>query len=249
MKRSKALLAIALVVCGFQGLDGQTVSAVNMLLVGTEGNETARAKGAEGRLSDFQDYLTTSLGGRSKNVILVPLSKQALSFSTIATAYSTSDSSDILVSLWMGPWLKNEKSPERSELLSNQKVRVQAEYLLNLASFVPSKSLLMFILAPQQFSFPEGVLKNPNSQMTSGGKYVVVVKPPAGMDFDGLADAFADILKNMQKLAPMDVNKDGWVSVSEWLRDFMLKSKAQKLALTMSQVAQFPDFRIAEAKP
>lgn len=220
-----------------------------MMIVGSEGSESVRAKGAESRLDDLQEYLTASLGGRSKNVIVLPLSKQASPFPTIATAYSTSDSTDLLVAVWMGPWQRNEKIQERSELLTGQKSRIQAEYLLNFATFAPSKSMLMFIVAPQQFAFPEMILKNPNAPMTSGGKYIVVVKPAAGMDFDGLMDAFEDILKDMPKSAPMDANKDGWVTVSEWLRDFMNKSRAQNLTLTMSQVAKFPDFRILEAKP
>lgn len=252
MKRTKLLFLIGV----FVGIlpvasRAQYVSFVNVLLVASDGTEEVRFKGAESELEDLNDYFSGSFGGRQKSRILLPLSKlgKVSALQQIASTYANSDSSDLLVAAWLGPWKRNQAAPSMSAFVSNHTETIPAEYVTSFINFIPAQSAFLFIVSPQgDYEFPTELLRDYPAAAAVGGKHVIIVKPRVRMSYGDMVDAFVGVIKKMRKIEETDGNKDGWITSVEWLREFYRKSQAAKLSLSGFTIEPSREFRISQVK-
>lgn len=229
---------------------GQNITFLHSVMIGSDGTDKVRAKGAEKRLEDLHEYFTESLTNRVKNKIILPFSKEQKTslLQSVATVYGTSDSSDMVIGVWAGAWQPNPRAPELAEFVTSHSERIPAEYVVNFANFLAPHSVILFILAPQGFEFPSDVLNGYDGSTASGGKHIILVRSRERVDFDDLLSTFADVAKRMRSVETIDSNKDGWITTAEWIREFSKKAQSAKLSLVAYQLSKVPEYRIMQLK-
>ncbi len=229
---------------------GQNVTFLHSVMIGSDGTDKVKAKGAEKRLEDLHEYFTESLTNRVKNKIILPFSNEQKTslLQSVATVYGTSDSSDMVICVWAGAWQSNPRAPELAEFVTSHSERIPAEYVVNFANFLAPHSVILYILAPQGFDFPADVLKGYDGSTASGGKHIILVRLRERGDFDDLLSAFTDVVKSMRSVETIDTNKDGWITTAEWIREFSKKSQGAKLSLVAYQLSKVPEYRITQLK-
>lgn len=239
-----------LVIGLFSLASGQNITYLHTIMVGSEGNDRVRASDAEDNLNDWGDYVAASLGGRVKSKIVFSGSKteKASLAQTLASVYATGDSTDLVVTVWAGGWERNPGTPELSSFALPGSEKISAEYLVNFTSFLAPENVLVFVIAPESFQFPLDVLSKYDPSTISSGKHIIVVRSRERRDYDDLLDVFTDLLKGMREPAGIDTNKDGWVTTTEWIREFSKKASAARLTLNAFQLSRAPEFRVAQVK-
>jgi hypothetical protein len=241
---------ILLTLFGWNVAASQNVQYLHTVLIGSNGDNRVKTGGGEGALEDLHKYFLDSFQGRLKTKTILQLSKkqQGSIGDAVGRVYASSDSADLVVLVWAGPWQRDDRAVERSSFISLHNETLPAEYILNFVQFIPAQSVLAFILSPLSHEFPPEVLTEFQPSTASGGRHIILIRPTVRMDFDDVVDAFTDAVKAMRSAQEIDTNKDGWVRFSEWIREFYKKAQQEKLALAGFAVAKFPDYRLVQVK-
>lgn len=217
------------------------------LFVGTEGPTRTEAPGAEDRLSEFQEVFLRSLGLRPRSGIVLPLSTlgERSGFEQIAAMTAAGNSSDVVVSMVLGPWRKDANHIELSALSSPQSETITIDYLLNLMLFHPSQAMVTFVVAPTQHPFPTEMFQKQQPGVGGGGKYLVVVQARNSTGYESVVDRFKDVLAEMEDPSGGDANGDGVLSFTEWLKLLVRKATAE-FAISPYKILGGPDIGLRQ---
>ena len=247
--RRTSLTVWILIISGLTALPAQAQNAAYLqgLYIASDGTARKEAAGAEESVGLIHHELLRSMGMRSRgntDLALSSLGDQS-AFGRVAAMQSASDSNDVLVAVVLGGWQKDPKHVEFSSLLSAHPDSITLDYILNFMLFVPARTTVLFVLAPSQFVFPLDLFEGQRPGVTGGGKYLVVLQPQNQRNFELSVDAFHELLERTGKSESGDSDKDGMLSMAEWLVLFGQLAKPEFTVLPY-RIIEGPDIQLKQ---
>ena len=247
MKRTPLIVLGLLAGFGAATVEAQNAAYLQGLYIASDGSGRNEAPGAEGSIGLFHNEFLQSMGMRSRGnteLALRSLGEQSV-FGRIATMQSVSDSNDVAVAVVIGAWRKDPTHVEFSSLMSSHSDTITLDYLLNFMIFVPVRNTVLFVLAPMQHAFPIDLFQGQRPGVGGGGKYLVVLQPQSQKDFDSSVDAFHELVEKSGETEAGDNNKDGMLSMTEWLVLFGQLARPEFTVLPY-RIIEGPDIQLKQ---
>ena len=235
----------------FCRVPAQPLSAVDVIVAGSNGNGTVTIKGSESDLTDLAGGIRSAFQGRVRNELILPFSDLAgqSCFEKITTFFNACDSNDILITVWIGPWSGNRRNVTATGFLNTNEPGLTVDYLLNFIRLMPARNSFNFVIAPGRYSFPVAVLKGYARSAASGGKHLILMGALQRMSYNSMIEGFINAFEKMQEWKHLDLNRNGEVTASEWLATFEKHNREDKLTMMpywLERGADIPLLHIAK---
>jgi hypothetical protein len=232
VSRNKYIIFLLLLLAG--QITAQPVSVVNVIVAGSDGNDAVKIKGSESDLNDLAGYIRSAFGGKIRNELILPLSKQEdrSCLQKITTVFNACDSNDILITVWIGPWTANPRNASAANFLNVNEPMLTVDYVLNAMRLMPSRTSFNFIVAPERYSFPIAMVKEYPRSAASGGRHLLLVSARERMSYVTMVERFIGAMEKMKEWKLLDANRDGRVLASEWLIGLERRALEEKINLT-----------------
>lgn len=240
---------LALVLVPFTIAKGQAVESLQSLVLGSGGRGALKISFNEKALADVHASLVKALS-------LKPKSQETLSASKLsgesllnrfASLYAAADSNNLFVGVCVAGWEADSLRPGIVSIAGMHHDTITAEYLLNFFQFLPTNDAVLFMIFPSRADFPLPIIKTTGTK-GGGGKYLVVVRTQERTTFENLVEAFLDALDEARGGKNADVDKDSFLSFSEWLQEIATLSAVSKVSLVPYKISDGPDFKIRQLK-
>lgn len=248
MGATKAVL-LTLMLVPFTMTRGQAVEFLQSLVLGSGGDGTLKVSFNEKALADVHASLVEALGVKPKTQVTLSASKpsgQSL-LSRFASVYAGADSNDLFVGVCVAGWKTDPLRPGFVSVAGFHRDTITADYLLNFLQFLPTYDGVIFMIFPSRADFPPDIIKTTGTK-GGGGKYFVVVRTQERTTFENLVEAFLDALEESRGGKNADVDKDSFLSFSEWLQELSTISAVSKVSLVPYKISDAPDLKIRQLK-
>jgi hypothetical protein len=227
----------------------QSVSYLHTFALGSNGSASVKATGSEDDLDDLQRSLVRRLGLRPKSQLSIKPSRSPdfSAFRLFGSLYSSVDSSDFVVGAFLGAWQASDR-PELATLVGLSPDSITADYILHLTMFFPSHNAVVFVVAADGFEFPRNSLNGFATGIQGGGKYLITIRSRETAGYSSLLDRFSDLLDSNWDEVRNDENRDGNLSVSEWLSAFGRRAAGLGLTGSIVRVAEGRDMVLRQLR-
>jgi hypothetical protein len=239
-------ILVWLLTLAFHALPAQSITGGHVVIAGSDGDEAVRAEGSEADLSTISDAVRAAFRGLIKSEVVLPMSEVGADplFGKFVGILKSCDSDDMLLTIWIGPWIPDSIHPELSQLAGVTTAPITAEYVLNLIHFMPAKTSLNFILSPQRYRYPMQLLTQYPPSAASGGKHVMVVGAAERMSYEEVIEGFVETMREMGRQTAVDMNNDRAVTEAEWLQQFDAIARRNRVSLLPYWLESSPDVRL-----